>query len=106
MLRNHDDQPIYRLLMIENIIERKRAKLLEEEPRYVAYELHEGLAQVGASAFQHLQAYAGRHRPHSPQARQDLGRALELAQRSVREAPQLITWLLPTGLDDSGQSAG
>jgi signal transduction histidine kinase len=92
-------------VMIENIIERKRAKLLEEEQRYIAYELHEGLAQVAASAFQHLQAYAGRYRPHSPQARQDLGRALELAQLSVREAQQLITWLRPTVLDDFGLAA-
>ena len=105
MLRNQDGQPIYHLVMIENIIERKRAKLLEEEQRYIAYELHEGLAQVAASAFQHLQAYAGRHRPHSPQARQDLGRALELAQLSVREAQQLITWLRPTVLDDFGLAA-
>src|SRR3989440_11803199 len=105
MLRNQDGQPIYRLLMIENIIERKRAKLLEEEERYIASELHEGLAQVAASAFQHLQAYAGRFRPQSLQALQDLGRALDLAQLSVTEAQQLITWQRATVLADSGLAA-
>ena len=102
MLRNQDGQPIYRLVMIENIVERKRAKLLEEEQRHVAYELHDGLAQVAASAYQHLQALASHYRPHSPQARQYLSRALELTQLTVREARQLIAGLRPTILDDFG----
>ncbi|MFL5655174.1 MAG: sensor histidine kinase [Ktedonobacteraceae bacterium] len=90
--------------MIENIIERKRAKLLEEERHQVAYELHDGLAQVAASVHQHLQAFASHHRPRSPEARQELGRALELAQYSVREARRLIAGLRPTALDDFGLS--
>ena len=102
MLRNQDGQPIYRLVMIENIIERKRAKLLEEERHQVAYELHDGLAQVAASVHQHLQAFASHYRPRSPEARQELGRALELAQHSVREARRLIAGLRPTALDDFG----
>src|SRR6266487_2858592 len=102
ILRNQDGHPIYGLVMIENIIERKRAKLLEEERHHVAYELHDGLAQVAASAHQHLQAFASHYRPHSLQARQELYRALDLAQRSVREARRLIAGLRPTALDDFG----
>jgi PAS domain S-box-containing protein len=102
MLRNPDGQAIYSLVMLENIIERKRAKLLEEERHHVAYELHDGLAQVAASAHQHLQAFASHYRPHSPQARAELERALELAQRAVREARRLIAGLRPTALDDFG----
>jgi PAS domain S-box-containing protein len=102
MIRNHDGKAVYGLMMIENIIERKRARLLEEERHHVAYELHDGLAQVAASAHQHLQAFAGHYRPRSPQARQELDRALELAQRSVREARRLIAGLRPTALDDFG----
>src|SRR6266487_3780353 len=102
MIRNQDGHPIYGLVMIENIIERKRAKLLEEERHHVAYELHDGLAQVVASTHQHLQAFASHYRPHSPQARQELDQALELAQRSVREARRLIAGLRPTALDDFG----
>src|SRR5256885_15268338 len=88
--------------MIEDILERKRAKLLEEERHHVAYELHDGLAQVAASAHQHLQAFASHYRPHSPQARKELDQVLELAQRSVREARRLIAGLRPTALDDFG----
>ena len=102
ILRNQYGQAIYGLVMLENIIERKRAKLLEEERHHVAYELHDGLAQVAASAHQHLQAFASHYRPHSPQARQELERALELAQLSVREARRLIAGLRPTALDDFG----
>ncbi len=102
VLRNQDGQVIYGLVMIENIIERKRAKLLEEERHQVAYELHDGLAQVAASVHQHLQAFASHYRPRSPEARQELGRALELAQHSVREARRLIAGLRPTALDDFG----
>jgi PAS domain S-box-containing protein len=102
LLRNQDGQAIYNLVMLENIIERKRAKLLEEERHHVAYELHDGVAQVAASAHQHLQAFASHYHPRSSQARQELNRALELAQCSVREARRLIAGLRPTALDDFG----
>ncbi len=102
ILRNQEGQAIYGLIMLENIIERKRAKLLEEEKHHVAYELHDGLAQVAASAHQHLQAFASHYRPNSHQARMELYQALELAQRSVKEARRLIAGLRPTALDDFG----
>jgi len=102
ILRNQRGDAMYGLVMLENIIERKRAKLLEEERYHVAYELHDGLAQVAVSVHQHLQALASHYHPRSPQARQELDRALELAQRSVREARRLIAGLRPTVLDDFG----
>src|SRR5215469_2462722 len=102
VIRNQDGKVVYGLVMIENIVERKRARLLEEERHHVAYELHDGLAQVAASAHQHLQAFASHYRPRSPQARDELDRALELAQHSVREARRLIAGLRPTALDDFG----
>jgi PAS domain S-box-containing protein len=102
MLRNPDGQAICSLVMLENIIERKRAKLLEAERHHVAYELHDGLAQVAASTHQHLQAFASHYRPHSLQARAELERTLELAQLTVREARRLIAGLRPTALDDFG----
>jgi PAS domain S-box-containing protein len=102
ILRNQSGEPLYGLVMIENIIERKRAKLLEEERYHVAYELHDGLAQVAVSVHQHLQALASHYHPRSPQARRELEQALDLAQRSVREARRLIGGLRPTILDDFG----
>jgi PAS domain S-box-containing protein len=77
----------------------------EEERHRVAYEVHDGLAQVAASAHQHLQAYARYHRPRSPEAWTQLERALELAQRTVREARGVVANLRPTTLDDFGLEA-
>jgi signal transduction histidine kinase/DNA-binding response OmpR family regulator len=74
----------------------------EEERRRVAYDVHDGVAQVAASAHQHLQAYAGFHRPRSAQGRERLDRALELARRTVGEARRVISDLRPTVLDDFG----
>lgn len=102
VLRNQNGGVIFSLVMLENITARKRAKLLEEERHHVAYELHDGLAQVAVSAHQHLQAFASHYHPRSSQAKQELNRALDLAQRSVREARRLIAGLRPTALDDFG----
>ena len=89
-----------------DITERKRAELLlEAERRRVAYDLHDGLAQVLTSTHQHLQTFAAHHRPRAPQARQDLNRVLELAQLAVREARRMIAGLRPTVLDDFGLAA-
>src|SRR5205085_11632407 len=77
----------------------------EEERRRVAYEVHDDLAAVAASAHQHLQAFARHHRPRSPQAREAFDRALELAQRTVREARRAVANLRPPTLDDFGLAA-
>jgi signal transduction histidine kinase len=76
----------------------------EEERRRIAYELHDGLAQLAASAHQHLQSFADRYRPRRPEARQELQSALELARRAVRETRRIISGLRPTTLDDFGLS--
>ncbi|HEU5438474.1 MAG TPA: histidine kinase N-terminal 7TM domain-containing protein [Ktedonobacterales bacterium] len=95
----------YRLAMIENIFERRRAELLEDEKRHVAYELHDGLAQVVAGAHLHMQAFAEHFRPRSQQAREELRRALELAQRATREARRVIAGLRPTLVEELGLAA-
>jgi signal transduction histidine kinase len=74
----------------------------EEERRRVAYEIHDGLAQVAASAHQHLQTFADYHTPDSRSERESLERTVELVQRTVREARRLIAGLRPTVLDDFG----
>jgi signal transduction histidine kinase len=79
----------------------------EEERRRVAYDLHDGLAQLAAAAHQHLEAFAAgyRRRSRSPRARQQLDRALELAEFTVTEARRVIAGLRPTALDDFGLAA-
>lgn len=77
----------------------------EEERRHIAYEVHEELAQVAASTHQHLQAFASRHRPQSPEADEQLDRIVELAQFTIREARRIVANLRPTVLDDYGLEA-
>ena len=74
----------------------------EEERRKVAYEVHDGPTQVATAAHQHLQRFASAHPPGSVVREGELDRALELAQRAVRETRRVIEGLRPSALDDFG----
>ena len=100
--------------LYEELADRERAlqdligKLLgsqEEERRRVAYEVHDGLAQVAAAAHQHLQAFARRHPPEAEKGREDLQRILKLVRGTVSDARRIIANLRPTTLDDLGLAA-
>ncbi len=80
-------------------------QIQEEERRRVAYEIHDELAQVAASTHQHLQALAKQHPAESLEEQEKMDRAMELAQRTVREARRMVANLRPTVLDDFGLSA-
>jgi signal transduction histidine kinase len=89
----------------EQRLERLVRELLiaqEEERRRVAYEVHDGLAQVAAAAHQHLEAFAARYHTLNRERADELRLALELASRTVREARHMIAGLRPTILDDFG----
>jgi PAS domain S-box-containing protein len=96
-----NDQPAAQIIA-RDITQRKQAELLEEERRLIAYELHDGLAQMVISTHQHLQAFAARHRPRAEPTRAELDRVLDLARRSVTEIRRVIAGLRPTALDDFG----
>jgi PAS domain S-box-containing protein len=96
-----NDRPAAQIIA-RDITERKQAELLEEERRLIAYELHDGLAQMVISTHQHLQAFAARHRPRTEPTRTELDRVLDLARRSVTEIRRVIAGLRPTALDDFG----
>jgi PAS domain S-box-containing protein len=100
--------------LYEELVERERqlqdlvGRLLttqEEERRRVAYDVHDGLAQTAAAAYQHLQIFARGYPPDSARAREQLEEALELVRRTVGEARQVISDLRPTVLDDFGLAA-
>jgi PAS domain S-box-containing protein len=74
----------------------------EEERRRVAYEVHDGLAQVAAAAHQHLQGFANFYPPDSADGRTLLSQTLGLVQHTVGEARRVIANLRPTALDDFG----
>ncbi|HEX2741597.1 MAG TPA: PAS domain S-box protein [Rubrobacter sp.] len=77
----------------------------EEERRRVAYEVHDGLAQVAVAAHQNLQAFARRHVPEEEQARRELDRILKQVRATVSDARRVIANLRPTALDDLGLAA-
>jgi PAS domain S-box-containing protein len=100
--------------LYEELVERERqlqdlvGRLLttqEEERRRIAYDVHDGLAQTAAAAYQHLQIFARGYPPDSASAREQLEEALELVRRTVGEARQVISDLRPTVLDDFGLAA-
>jgi signal transduction histidine kinase len=77
----------------------------EEERRRVAYEVHDGLAQVAVAAHQNLQAFARRHAPETEQGRGELDRILGQVRTTVSDARRVIANLRPTVLDDLGLAA-
>ena len=76
----------------------------EEERRRVAYEVHDGLAQVAVAAHQRLQAFARRYPPDSEKGREALARILRLVRQTVGDSRRIIADLRPTALDDFGLS--
>ena len=77
----------------------------EEERRRVAYEVHDGLAQVAVAAHQNLQAFARRHPPESERGRKELDTILMQVRATVSDARRVIANLRPTALDDLGLAA-
>ena len=97
--------------LYEELEDRERAlqdlvgKLLgaqEDERRRVAYEVHDGLAQVAVAAHQNLQAFARRHSPGTEKGRRELQLILEQVRATVSDARRIIANLRPTVLDDLG----
>jgi PAS domain S-box-containing protein len=74
----------------------------EEERRRVAYEVHDGLAQVAVAAHQNLQAFARRYAPESEKGRRELDLVLKQVRATVSDARRVIANLRPTALDDLG----
>ena len=77
----------------------------EEKQRRVAYEVHEGLAQVAAAAHLHLQAFSFRHPPGTERTRRNLERARKLVRQTISDARKISRDLRPTALDDFGLAA-
>jgi PAS domain S-box-containing protein len=78
----------------------------EEEQRRMAYEVHEGLAQVAEAAHLRLQTFSLRHSPDTERSQTDLEQALKLIRQTISEARRITANLRPTVLDDFGLAAG
>jgi len=79
----------------------------EEERRQVAYDVHDGVAQVATSLHQHLQTFAQEMDQQvdgqaPPALHAELARIVELAKRTVRELRQVVGHLRPALLEECG----
>jgi PAS domain S-box-containing protein len=77
----------------------------EEEQRRVAYEVHEGLAQVASAAHLRLATLSHRGSPDTQRSQADLEQALKLIQQTISDARRISANLRPTVLDDFGLPA-
>jgi PAS domain S-box-containing protein len=77
----------------------------EEEQRRVAYEVHEGLAQVASAAHLRLEMLSLRDSPDTERTQADLEQALKLIQQTISDARRISATLRPTVLDDFGLPA-
>jgi PAS domain S-box-containing protein len=78
----------------------------EEEQRRVAYEVHEGLAQVATAAHMRLETFSShRDSPDTERSQADLEQALKLIRQTILDARRITANLRPTVLDDFGLPA-
>ncbi len=73
-----------------------------EERRRVAYDIHDGLAQMLVATHQRLQIYASMRSLRSTDARQELAQVQSLVKQSIDETRRVIADLRPSALDDFG----
>src|SRR5215211_2540669 len=77
----------------------------EEEQRRVAYEVHEGLAQVASAAHLRLANFSLKDSAATERSQADLEQALTLIQQTISDARRITANLRPTVLDDLGLPA-
>ncbi|MFN8633786.1 MAG: GAF domain-containing sensor histidine kinase [Chloroflexota bacterium] len=78
----------------------------EDERRRLAYELHDGVAQMATGVQQLIEAHAFDCPAESDAARRRLDVSIGLARQTVAEIRQVMAGLRPTVLDDFGLEHG
>ncbi|MCC7368140.1 MAG: GAF domain-containing protein [Chloroflexi bacterium] len=78
----------------------------EDERRRLAYEIHDGFAQLVWGLQQLLEAFLNDQPSHPADARHRIEVASALAQRAVQEIRQVLAGLRPAVLDDFGLASG
>jgi signal transduction histidine kinase len=86
---------------LQDLVERM-IQAQEEDRRRVAYDVHDGLAQLMVSAHQHLQTFGMLHSRQDPKSDQSLAKGLFMLQKSIEEVRKVIAGLRPSELDDFG----
>lgn len=91
------DKEVHLQDLVERMIQHQ-----EDDRRRVAYDIHDGLAQLMVSAHQHLQTFGLLHARQDPRADQALAKGLFMLQKSIEEVRKVIAGLRPSELDDFG----
>ncbi len=86
---------------LQHLVERM-IRAQEEDRRRVAYDIHDGLAQLMVSAHQHLQTFGIYHGQRDARAETSLHKGLFMLQKSIEEVRKVIAGLRPSELDDFG----
>ena len=101
-----NDAAIYRTLeMKDRQLQTAATQILkaqEEERKRMAYNIHDGLAQMIAATHQRLQAYRSYPWPTLPEAVADLDKLEHQLRQCVDEVRRVIGYLRPSILDDYG----
>jgi PAS domain S-box-containing protein len=88
--------------MLTTVVEITERKRQEQERCKIAYEIHDGLAQLMVSAQQHLETFAALWQREAPAAGQQLQRGLDRLQQAIVESRRLMTQLRPVALEALG----
>lgn len=89
-------------VVMRDMSDRRRAELLEEDRRLLAFDLHDDVAQTATAVYRQLEQLGHHFRPRRPQAQAALSRAIDLTQRLMRDTRRLLAGLRPAALDDLG----
>ncbi len=97
--------PVKQILSSTLEADRRSLEIQEAERERIILEVHDGIAQTLASAFQYLQTIDQIARPHFDQ-HQDLNqlftRAVVLVRQAVQETREIINGAIPATLDGHG----
>lgn len=74
----------------------------EDERRRIAYDLHDGIAQLVVSAKQHVDTCGDLWESDSPRAAQELAKGLDRLQRAIAETRRVLMALRPSAVDSIG----
>jgi PAS domain S-box-containing protein len=89
-------------LQAEQRLLRQLLDLQENDRKLVAYEIHDGLAQLLTGLVMHLQTMQALREQGNAETSEMLSKALELSRQCMMEARHLIGGLRPPILDESG----